>query len=332
MANSGRRTLSPRARIAAVVAVVSALAVATVVGVTLLQTRGERTREAAAKPRKGAPPLVLDFGLRDDAEARALSAAAGLYTRGRRGQAGRIFAQYDSLPAQVGQAFSRWPDHSLDRVRALAVARPSSGLVLLHLGLAQLWTGRAAEAVSTWRRAEARDPDTPYAVQAESFLHAGLPRGRPLFQPSAPPPAGLAGLPAGRQVALLARRARGRDVEAKLLYGVALQGLGRFVSAEAQFVAAARLAPRDPDAEVAAAFGRFTKDRPVAAFSRLGPLTRRFPRAPTVRFHLGLLLIWSGDLRAARRQLRLARSEGPRTMIGREANRYLDALVSGGTS
>ena len=47
-----------------------------------------------------------------------------------------------------------------------------------------------------------------------------------------------------------------------------------------------------PDAQVAAAVVRFDKTRPVLAFSRLGPLTRRFPHASTVRFHLGLLLLW----------------------------------------
>jgi predicted Zn-dependent protease len=81
-------------------------------------------------------------------------------------------------------------------------------------------------------------------------------------------------------------------VRAKLLYGVALQRLGRRVSAQRQFDAASRLAPADAEAQVAAAVIRFDKARPSAAFSRLGPLSRRFPRAQSVRFHLGLLLLW----------------------------------------
>ena len=112
-------------------------------------------------------------------------------------------------------------------------------------------------------------------------------------------------------------------MRAKLLYGVALQRLERPVSAERQYAAAAALAPRDPDARVAAAVGLFDKDRPALAFSRLGPLVRTFPRAPTVRFHLGLLLLWSGQVKAAKTELRLARAEGPQTPLGREASAFL---------
>ena len=115
-------------------------------------------------------------------------------------------------------------------------------------------------------------------------------------------------------------------MRAKLLYGVALQRLERPVSAERQFAAAASLAPDDPEARVAAAVGLFDKDRPALAFSRLGPLVRTFPRAPTVRFHLGLLLLWIHRLDAARQELRLARAEGPRTPIGMEANAFLVRL------
>ncbi|MDX6493174.1 MAG: Tetratricopeptide repeat, partial [Gaiellaceae bacterium] len=118
---------------------------------------------------------------------------------------------------------------------------------------------------------------------------------------------------------------------AKLLYGVALQRVERPVSAERQFAAAAALAPGNPEAQVAAAVGRFDKDDPSAAFSRLGPLSKRFPRAPTVRFHLGLLLLWLNDLPDARKQLRLARAQGPGTPLGQEANRFLVRLSSIGT-
>jgi len=130
---------------------------------------------------------------------------------------------------------------------------------------------------------------------------------------------------------VLARAARKPELRAKLLYGVALQRVERPVSAERQFAAAAALAPDNPEAQVAAAVGRFDKDNPSAAFSRLGPLTKRFPRAPTVRFHLGLLLLWLNDLPDARKQLRLARAEAPGTPLAREANRFLVRLSSIGT-
>jgi hypothetical protein len=47
-----------------------------------------------------------------------------------------------------------------------------------------------------------------------------------------------------------------------------------------------------------------------------------------VRFHLGLLLLWIGDLEDARRQLRLARDAGPETALGREAARFLRRLAN----
>ncbi len=81
---------------------------------------------------------------------------------------------------------------------------------------------------------------------------------------------------------------------------------------------------------MAAAVARFDKAAPAGAFSRLGPLSRRFPRAATVRFHLGLLLLWSGELKEARRQLRLARTVEPGSASAREAKRYLDELRAAG--
>ncbi|MGB2951776.1 MAG: hypothetical protein WBB74_00130, partial [Gaiellaceae bacterium] len=121
--------------------------------------------------------------------------------------------------------------------------------------------------------------------------------------------------------------ARG-GVRQKLIYGVVLQQLGHQLSAERIYAAAAALAPRDPDTRVAAAVARFDKDHPERAFSRLGPLVRVFPRAPTVRFHLGLLLAWLGQVDAAKRQLRLAYALGPSSPLGTEARSFLQRLVS----
>ena len=121
------------------------------------------------------------------------------------------------------------------------------------------------------------------------------------------------------------------DAHAKLLYGLALQRLGRRLSAQRQFDAAAKLDPGDPETQVAAAVGRFDKSRPSAAFSRLGPLTKRYPHAATVRFHLGLLLLWlarsqPGALAEGKRQLRLVRKEQPGSPLAREAKRLLAGL------
>ena len=104
-----------------------------------------------------------------------------------------------------------------------------------------------------------------------------------------------------------------------------MQAALRPVSAERAFAAAARLAPRNAEAQVAAAVGVYDKDRPELAFSRLGPLVRRFPHAQTVRFHLGLLLIFLRQLPLARHELALARADGPGTPLGKRAELLLGA-------
>ena len=76
--------------------------------------------------------------------------------------------------------------------------------------------------------------------------------------------------------------------------------------------------------------GRFDKARPADAFSRLGPLTRRFPDKATVRFHLGLLLLWSGEVKEAKTQLVRATRVEPGSPLAGEARRYLDELEKAG--
>ena len=82
---------------------------------------------------------------------------------------------------------------------------------------------------------------------------------------------------------------------------------------------------------MAQAVGRFDKARPARAFGTLGPLTRVFPHAQTVRFHLGLLLLWSAQVNEARKQLREARRQAPDSLLGRQAQQYLAALGRIGT-
>ena len=110
-----------------------------------------------------------------------------------------------------------------------------------------------------------------------------------------------------------------------------MQRLGRPVSARRAFAEALRLAPNDVDALVADAVGRYEKSDPAGAFGRLGPLTKRFPESASVRFHLGVLLLWQGDVKEAERQLRLARAAEPGSRIAREADRYLQELEKAGT-
>ena len=317
----------------AIVALAAGAAVAVTVGVTLIQTRGESTTVpgAVTKPRAGAPPLWLDFGVRSDAQARALAGAQTLYTNGRRAQAGAVFARYDSLEAQIGAAFSRWPNGSLDDMKHLVASHPLSSLVLLHFGWALYWSGRNADAIAAWRRAAAAQPDSPAAVDAQSALHPAMAFGLPIIVSSVAPPPAVASLPAAAELQALARAAAQPDANAKLLYGIALWNLRRPVSAERQFRAAVALAPHDPAVLTAAAVGAFTKSNPVRAFSKLGPLTGVFPRAPVVRFHLGLLLIWTGQIAKGEKQLRLAIADGPQTVYGKQARLLLVRFAHNGT-
>ncbi|MBA2298821.1 MAG: hypothetical protein H0W14_12385, partial [Actinobacteria bacterium] len=210
-----------------------------------------------------------------------------------------------------------------------------SALVQLHVGLARFWAGERG-ALAAWREARDVEPDTPYAVRAGDLLHAEFAPGLPLFQPATPLGPPLEGTPARRQFELLRKAARvGSDGRTglvnRLYYGLVLQRLGRPVSARRVYAAAAKAYPDDVEALVADAVGRYSKESPVQAFSRLGPLSRRFPDAATVRFHLGLLLLWQGDVAPATKQLRQARSAQPGSRIAHEAERYLTELAKART-
>jgi tetratricopeptide (TPR) repeat protein len=320
--------VSRRTRVFVVVAVAALVAAVAAVGAVLLLDDEE---QRGSGPRPGVPPLVLDLGVRTDPEAVALRRAERLYADDKRDQARAVFARFDSPEAEIGSAFSTWPGDAVARLERLASEHPRDARILLHLGFAHFWAGRDAEAVADWRRAARFDPDSPSAGRAEDLLHPDFPRGRPVFVPSFAVPADVQRFDPQEQLAVLARRARGRDVRAKLIYGVALQRVGRPVSARREFDAAARLAPGNAEPHVAAAVARFDKASPSAAFSRLGPLARRFPRSQSVRFHLGLLLLWlarvqQNALAEGKSQLTRARDLGPQTSLGREAKRLLDSL------
>ena len=316
------------------VVVVALAVVATVLGVTLLQTRGETTVPAGAvtKPRPGYPRLELDFGVRGDAQARALSRAQSLYNSGKPAAAAPIFARYHSLEAQLGSAFAAWKQGGLAGVQRLASAHPSSPLLQLHLGLADYWAGRNADALAAWQQTARIGADSPYGVAAQDLLHPALKiPGLPPIVANVSLPKEAAGLPAAQQFRLLRVDAARPDATAKLLYGLVLWNLRRPISAERQLAAAARLAPGDPLVRTAAAVGLYSKANPTRAFAQLGPLSGVFPRAAVVRLHLGLLLLWGGQRKKAASQLRLAIADEPHTVYAKEARTLLASLVDNGT-
>lgn len=327
--------MSARTRVLTIAGLGAALAVAAIVGVTLLQSRGSDSGSASTaavtKPRPGSPPLILDLGVRNDPEALALRHGAALYLKGQHAAAGRIFARYSSLPARIGTAFAAWPDGGLDTLKALVASNPHSALAELHLGYAYLWSGRNADAVLAWRQAVKVEPDSSAAVSASDLLHPSFLPGLPYIVTTLEPPARVKALPAPQELDALALAAARPDADAKVLYGVALWNLRSPLSAERQFRAAAALAPDDAMALTAAAVGSFSKARPVLAFSSLGPLTGTFPRSSVVRFHLGVLLLWSRELAKARSQLQLAVSLEPGSPYALEAKKLLGALAAAGT-
>jgi len=313
--------VTQRTRVYAIVGVVALASAGGVAATIVTASRGNDS--PAAPTAQGHPPLELDLGVGHDRQAVALRRAAGLYAHGQTGAAARVFARYGSVEARIGAAMAAWPDETLARLGKLAASHPNSSLVKLNLGNALVWSGQAQQAVSAWRAARRANRDTPAAIWADDHLHPNYNRGRPTFVPSSQPPSWLSRLPADRQLPALKRA---KSTRMRLLYGVALQRLGRPVSAERVYAAAAARAPDDPDAQVAAAVGRFDKDHPERAFSRLGPLTKRFPHASTVRFHLGLMLLWLGEIKEGTRQLKLARSTAPNSPLGREAAVFLRKL------
>jgi tetratricopeptide (TPR) repeat protein len=325
--------VSPRARAVAITAAVAALSAGVVVAVAA-RSGGEPPPQTQAKPRTGAPPLAIDLGVRTDAEAVDLRGALRLYLAGERAQAGAIFARYDSIEARVGQEVAAWPDGTVSGLSRLATLYPKSALVQLELGLAVFWSAKPG-ASDLWRQAAVLQPDTSYAVTAGNLLYTQYARDLPVFVPAQLDLLDRVGRkPAAEQLRIVrgwATHGVGKSPTiGHLLYGVALQRLGHPLSARREFDRAAQLAPTDPEALVAAAVGRFDKADPAAAFSRLGPLARRFPRSATVRFHLGLLLLWIGSVDQAKKELRLATTVQPGSPLAREASRYLATLKRAG--
>jgi tetratricopeptide (TPR) repeat protein len=189
-------------------------------------------------------------------------------------------------------------------VEPLAQLAPGDAAVQFNYGLALYCAGYLAEAVQAFEAAKKAGSDTFYKIRADSILHPQyFSQGYPIFQPE------------GR-------------VDALLRQGIAEQTAGHQHSAERLYARAARLQPTDDQAQVAAAVGRFDESNLAASFSRLGPLVKRFPKSISVRYHLGLLLAWTGQRAEALVEFREAKRLGPHTELGREANAFVERLVT----
>ena len=208
--------------------------------------------------------------------------------------------------AAVVAAMSHPPTVAARLLEPLARANQRDPEVQFNFGTTLFCAGYTGEAEQAFHQAKVAGRDTYYEIQADVILHPQFfSRGYPIFEPLG-------------SNTLLAK-------------GVLQQRLGHQHTAERLYQRAARAAPGDAEAQVAAAVGRFDMDDLVASFSRLGPLTRRFPRSQSVRYHLGLLLAWTGQRNQAIAEFRRARALGPGTPLGKHAQTFLSGLVTGGT-
>jgi tetratricopeptide (TPR) repeat protein len=321
--------VSPR-RARVLVGLAAAAAAAVVVSVAVLQGEDESAPAATTEAERAAPPLELGLAARSDDLAMALREAEQLLDEGNRAAARARFEELlaenpRSVEAAVGAAIASWPDGTVERLETLAAERPESGVVQLHLGLVLLAGGNEEDARAAWREAERVEPDSPTALRAEDLLNPQFAPGRPPFVAPLSAPPELDGLSPEEQLAELERQAAAGGVEERLVYGIALQRVGRPVSAREAFGSALDVDPQSLPAKVADAVARFDKDDPSQAFSRLGPLADA-DEDGVVRYHLGLALSWLGQVEEAIRQLRLAREADPNGFYGREAQRLLDRL------
>jgi tetratricopeptide (TPR) repeat protein len=208
--------------------------------------------------------------------------------------------------SQVRAAFSGSAKDAARALEALADRYPHDPVVQYNDGAALECAGYLTEAAVAFRRAKQAGRDTEYEVRADNFLHLQF------FGPGYPP-----------------FEYGGKDP--LLIQGQFEQSRFHQRTAERLYARAARLHPDDPEAQVAAAVGRFDMDDLSASFSRLGPLVKRFPRSQSVRFHLGLLLSWTGQRVLAEREFRAARALGPATRLGRESDAFLRGLAHSGS-
>ena len=211
--------------------------------------------------------------------------------------------------AAVRAALRMPPKEAALALAPVAQQAPKDAVVQFNRGIVLFCAGYLSEAEQAFRAAKTAGRDTYYEMRADQILHPqyftpqdGL---YPVFQQEGNDPL--------------------------LLQGALLQRQGHQHSAERVYARAARLRPGDDQAQVAAAVARFDEDDLSASFSRLGPLVRRFPHSQSVRYHLGLLLAWTGQRAEAERQFRRARALGPTTRLGKEAQVFLAGLVPSGT-
>lgn len=197
---------------------------------------------------------------------------------------------------------------SVSKLELLENRHPKDAAVQLNFARVLICAGYLNDATQALEAAKRTGRDTQYEIDADQLLHPTFFQGGyPLFQPSS------------GKIRLLVQ-------------GALLQRQGHQHSAERLYLKAARLHPDDVEAQVAAAVGRFDEDNPSAAFSHLGPLTKRFPHSQAVRYYLGLLLVWIGQRDQAVAEFKQTVTLGPSTPLGKQVAALLRQIRESGTN
>ena len=268
---------------------------------------------------QGAPlarPRRAD-GSRGAALRRAASTTAGTRRPRRSSRAPRLARGADRRGVRALAA------RELDDAEAARRGEPAERARRSSISGSRLLGGPRRRRRRAWRRAARLEPDTPSAVDAADFLHprrrapGSCRRDRRRRSP--------------RSSSQPARARRRRIAHASILYG------SRSGSSSPSRRSAS--SPRPPRSRRTTRRARrggrrrvLARRNPSRPFSQLGPLTAAFPKAATVRFHLGLLLLWTRQVTKAQGAAAAGRRD--RAGIGvREARRrqLLAALAGSGS-
>ena len=180
-----------------------------------------------------------------------------------------------------------------------------------YRGIALLWAGYPSDAQTALESAKKLGRDTPIQGRADNILHPQF------FQPQSgsnyPVFIPISGNPL-------------------LKKGSVLQAQGHQISAEKMYSKAVRQNPKDIEAQVAQAVGRFDEDNLNPSFSLLGPLTARYPTSQLAHYYFGLLLAWTTNEQPAIKQFERAFELGPTTEIGKQAKNFLSGIAAAQSS
>ena len=216
-----------------------------------------------------------------------------------------------AVGAEIMAAFRDWPHGSIDAMQRLGLEhhggktvaeRRTSALVQYYRGVALLWAGYPSDAEAALESAKKLGSNTIIHNRADNLLHPNFFEeasgpGYPVFVPT--------------------------NSDPLLKKGAQEQEAGHQVTAEALYRRAAKLHPTSIPAKVAVAVGLFDEDNLTPSFSRLGPLSKQYPRSQVVHYYLGLLLAWTSQGQEAIAQFRRVVALGATTTLGKTATEFL---------